>query len=104
MGWETRQRGGIYYYRKYRIGACVVSRYLGAGTVASLSAEFDESERKAATDRRARERFEIEEGAGLDAALEAIGAALVAAAACEMVAAGCHNHNGEWRVIRGGKG
>jgi hypothetical protein len=40
----------------------------------------------------------------LDELLDAIGDALRTAAACEPIAAGCHNHKGQWRVIRGGKG
>ena len=103
MGLETRG-SNLYYYRKRREGSRVVSEYVGGGHVAALCAQLDAAERAEEKARRATERRGRETDEALDGLLEAIGAALRTAAACELVAAGCHNHRGQWRVIRGGKG
>lgn len=103
MGWENRARGGGYYYRKFRVGSRVVSRYVGGGHIGRLSAQLDAADRAEEKARRARERGEREAEEALDELLDAVGDALVTAAACELIAAGCHNHRGQWRVIRGDK-
>jgi hypothetical protein len=102
MGLETR-RGNLYYYRKRRDGARVVSEYVGGGHVAALCSQLDAAERAEGEAKRAALRGEREAGEALDNLLDAIGAALKTAAACELTAAGCHKHRGQWRVIRGGK-
>jgi hypothetical protein len=93
----------VYYYRKRREGSRVVSEYVGRGYVAALGATLDAADRAEEKARRALEPCAREAGEALDELLDAIGAALKTAAACELVAAGCHNHKGEWRVIRGVK-
>jgi hypothetical protein len=100
MGVESR-RSNLYYYRKRREGSRVVSEYVGGGHIGALSATLDAAERAEAKTLAARERGGREADEALDGLLDAIGAALKEAAACELVAAGCHNHKGEWRVIRG---
>lgn len=102
MGFESRG-SNTYYYRKFRVGARVVSRYVGRGDFGAICAHFDATERAEEKARRTAERKGREAGESLDELLDAIGAALRTAAACELVAAGCHSHKGEWRVIRGGK-
>jgi hypothetical protein len=102
MGLE-RRGSNLYYYRKRREGGRVVSEYLGRGDFAALAAMLDTTERAGEKARRARERGSREADEALDELLDAIGSALSMAAACELVAAGCHNRKGEWRVIRGGK-
>ena len=102
MGFETR-RGNLYYYRKRRDGSRVVSEYVGVGHVAALCSQLDDAERAEGEAKRAALRGEREAGEALDELLDAIGAALRTAAGLEMIAAGCHNRKGEWRVIRGGK-
>ena len=103
MGFETR-RGNLYYYRKRREGACVVSEYVGGGHVAALCSQLDAAERAEGATRRARERGGREAEEALDNLLDTIGAALHTGGGLEMIAAGCHNRRGQWRVIRGGKG
>jgi hypothetical protein len=103
MGLEARG-SNLYYYRKRREGPRVVSEYIGRGYVAALTMKLDALEREEERAHRAQERGEREADEALDGLLDAIGAALKEAAAVELVAAGCHNHKGEWRVIRGGKG
>ena len=41
MGWEKRQRGGLYYVRKERIGKKVISHYIGGGKSAAAIAEVE---------------------------------------------------------------
>ena len=76
----------------------------GGGVVAGLCAQLDAEGREEKADERAAVLAARAGGEALDELLDAIGAALKSAASCEMIAAGCHNHKGEWRVIRGGKG
>jgi hypothetical protein len=102
MGFEPRG-SNLYYYRKFRVGARVHSRYVGGGYVGALSAQLDATDRAEEKARRAAVKSEREAGEALDELLDAIGAALRTAAACELIASGCHNRKGEWRVIRGGK-
>jgi hypothetical protein len=102
MAFESRG-SNLYYYRKRREGSRVVSEYVGRGHGAALTLKLDEAERAEEKARRMKERGGREAGEALDELLDAIGAALRSAAAVELVAAGCHNRKGEWRVIRGGK-
>lgn len=102
MGFESRG-SRVYYYRKRREGGRVVSEYVGAGHVGALCAKLDAAERAEGEARRVQVRSERERDEALDELLDAIGAALKSAAACEMIAGGCHTHKGQWRVIRGGK-
>ena len=99
MAWE-RRGDGLYYYRSERENGRVRKRYVGRGEVAELVAHADD------TRRVVRERRRWDERAGLDRAREIseAGAELDAAAEvlarAEMVAAGYHDHKGEWRRRR----
>jgi hypothetical protein len=44
MGLE-RRNGGLYYYRKRRVGSSVKSEYVGSGMLAALAAMLDEEAR-----------------------------------------------------------
>ena len=103
MAWE-RRGGGLYYYRSERENGRVRKRYVGRGEVAELVAHADETRRAVRERRRREERAELgrarelsEAGAELGAELDAAAEALARA---EMVAAGYHNHKGEWRRRR----
>ncbi len=97
MPWDKRG----YYYRKKRIGARVVSEYIGRGFMANLEAGLDQTER----DARECDRRELQAQRAKDAQLEAeISAAdeLISAAMREVLeASGYHQHaRGQWRKRR----
>jgi hypothetical protein len=100
MGFETH-RGKLYYYRKRREGGRVVSEYVGGGGAAALCAMLDAEGREEKADERGAILAPRARAEALDELLDVIGGALRAGAAYEMIAAGCHNHRGQWRVLRG---
>jgi hypothetical protein len=101
MGWEKRERGGLYYTRSRRVDGRVVREYFGTGPLAEIVALEDDLERlqkeeEAAHRKEERERLEqsvlfLRE---LDEAAEVLTRA-------EMLASGCHQHKGQWRRRRG---
>lgn len=104
MAWETRKRGGRYYYRAQRIGGRVVKTYLGAGDFAELAAgwaEEDRAERQAQREANWRQRRELDDvAAQVRHACEAVDDV----AAAWLTLAGYHRHDrGEWRKRRAPK-
>ena len=103
MGWETRDRGGSYYYRKEREGERVRSVYVGGGHVAALAAQLDKAERKKKAARRARERRGLRAAGAEDDAFDALAELVGGVTAAHLLAEGFHTHKRQWRLIRGGK-
>jgi hypothetical protein len=103
MGWERRERGGLYYRRSVRRGGRVVKEYIGTGLVGELAAAYDERDR----DRRemercalARAREELAEPAEVTAFCEQV----EALTRVTLLLAGYRQHDrGEWRRRRGSK-
>src|SRR4051794_1834006 len=100
MGWETRARGGRYYYRKRRVGGRVVSEHV-CRRVAPFAAIIDEDDRQL---RAARRRVVLDELEAIDgdAAESREWYDLVEAVARVAIeAAGYHRHDrGRWRKRR----
>lgn len=101
MGWEDRN-GRSYYYRKQRIGAQVVSKYIGAGWLAEIYAAADEQirtenelERKALN----KEKAEI---MAIDREVNDTMDTCRALADVFLLVSGFHTHKGTWRRKRGG--
>ena len=97
MAWETRKRGGRYYYRSRRVGRRVIKEYVGRGAAAELIAELDRqnrAKRQEAIEAVRRTQNRLDEAtkpltvfiSNLDVLVQA-----------ELLAAGFHDHRGEWR-------
>ena len=103
MGWEKRERGGSYYYKKERQGSRVRSVYVGGGVTALLISRHEELERAQAKLRR---DLELAARAGCEAIDEEIARhaeltdTLTQAA---LLAAGFHTHKRQWRRKRNGR-
>lgn len=101
MAWETRQRGGRYYYRSRRVGGRVVKEYLGAGAIAEWHSDADALDRAERRDVREDERAALEPVDTASALLAEMGAELDAVVAATLTAAGYRRHHrGEWRRRR----
>jgi hypothetical protein len=96
VGWEKRERGGLYYTRRRRVGGRVVREYIGTGPAAEAAAALDEHERQTREELRKR----IREAADLDESLREAARLSDLTVAIELVKAGYHNHKGEWRRTR----
>ncbi len=100
MGWETRERGGRYYYRSVRDGGRVRKEYVGAGEIAEAVAHADETIRRVRELERARCRAEAERLEVLTAPVEELSEAAGILARAHLIAGGYHRHKGEWRRAR----
>ena len=102
MGWERRERGGLYYTRSRREGGRVVREYVGGGLIGELAAELDGEERRGRVAEAA--AFGADKAAwaeldGMTADLSELADGLAAAA---LLLAGYHRHDrGAWRRKRG---
>ena len=101
MGWEPRERGGLYYTRSRREGCRVVREYVGSGEIAELLAHADETRRRVRDLERARGRAEVERLEGLAAPARELDEAAEVLVRAHLLAAGWHGHKGEWRMRRG---
>jgi hypothetical protein len=96
MGWERKQRGGLYYFKSVRIGGQPRKLYLGKGQTAEKQAQEDNQRRQ----QRQALLAEQAQLASADAVLQqarTLGKILVAAL---LVLAGRYHHHGEWRRRR----
>ena len=102
MGWERRERGGLYYTRSRRVGGHVVREYVGGGALGALAAELDaegRAERRARADELRAAGTEWAELETMTRELDELADGLAAAA---LLLAGYHRHDrGEWRRRRG---
>jgi hypothetical protein len=104
MGWESRQRGGLYYTRSRKENGRVVRKYIGGGPMAVLVAQMDAVDRKERQERAARWREEREELAALDASVNEVAEASDLLVRAALLVSGYRQHNrGEWRLKRGRK-
>jgi hypothetical protein len=100
MGWEARERGGLYYYRKEREGSSVRSRYVGAGAFAALASQLDKLDGEEARAERDAERALRETDERIDEEIAAHGQLVETLAVASLLAAGFHTHKREWRRAR----
>jgi hypothetical protein len=99
VAWE-RRGDALYYYQSERENGRVRKRYVGQGEVAELVAHADETRRAVRERTRRAERAGLERARELSEAGAELDAAAEVLARAEMVAAGYHDHKGEWRLRR----
>ncbi|MFC2052845.1 hypothetical protein ACFLV7_00905 [Chloroflexota bacterium] len=99
MSWEDRD-GRRYYYRKHRVGRCVVSEYIGSGLMAELVSEQDEKDRQQRI--RDRKSFEnlIVDTKKMDDELDSLIDVTCACVRASLLISGFHPHKGQWRKKR----
>ncbi len=98
-GWETRQRGGVYYYRPVRIGGQPRRIYLGTGAVGRVHELLDRRDRRdraAAAAKRGDAARRAQECGRLGRRGWALARTLAHAG---MVLSGWYSHRGEWRRV-----
>ena len=101
MGWESRERGGLYYTRSRKENGRVVREYVGGGVLGELAASLDTDRRCRRQEEEASRRAERERLDALLAPLEELCEAAELVARAALIAAGYHRHNrGEWRKQR----
>jgi len=101
MGWEKRERGGLYYTRSRKINGRVVREYVGTGPLAELAAEFDALERRHREEEAEAWRSERECLEALEAPVVKLCEITEALARATLLATGYRRHNrGEWRKRR----
>jgi hypothetical protein len=102
MGWERRERGGLYYTRSRRVDGRVVREYVGRGLVGELAARLDVADRERRLAQRAADRKQDEGLDSADAAVSAFCEVSEILARASLLLAGYHRHDrGEWRRRRG---
>jgi hypothetical protein len=95
-----RRDDNLYYYRSVRDGEKIRRVYVGAGEFACIFAEGDLLRRTNRKAQREEERAELERLEALAAPLEELSEAAEVLAHAYLVAAGFHEHRGEWRRTR----
>jgi hypothetical protein len=104
MGWESRQRGGLYYTRSRKENGRVIREYVGGGRLGELAAQMDALERERREERAALWKEEREELDALEAAVEELSESSDLLVRAALLASGYRQHNrGEWRLRRGPK-
>jgi len=102
MGWERRQRGGLYYTRSKKMNGRVLREYVGGGIGGQLAALIDEerrAERQANATALRAEQAQIEEA---ERTLESLTELSKRVTRGVLQVAGYRQHNrGEWRRRRG---
>jgi hypothetical protein len=101
MGWEKRQRGGLYYTRTRKVGCRVVREYVGGGILGHLAALQDAQERQRREEEAAWWKEERERLEALVAPVEQLCEATEIVYRAALVSAGFRRHQrGEWRRQR----
>lgn len=100
MSLENRN-GKLYYYRARKVAGRVMKEYLGAGSLATLAAEWDAEEREQREAKAEKRRNERQRLQALDEQIAEIGECCEALAQAVLLANGYHRHHrGEWRKKR----
>jgi hypothetical protein len=101
MGWEKRERGGLYYTRSRKVGGRVVREYVGGGTLGHIAALEDAQERRQRKEEAASWKEERDRLEALVAPVEQLCEVAEILSRATLVAAGFRRHQrGEWRRKR----
>jgi hypothetical protein len=101
MSWETRERGGRYYTRSYRVNGRIVRDYFGNGPGALAISQMDEGRRMEEQAGRLTWKLKREEIEAVDALVKGYCAAVEAFTRETLEAAGYHRpKRGQWRKRR----
>ncbi len=101
MGWESRERGGLYYTRSRKENGRVIREYVGGGTLGELAAQMDALEREHIEEQAALWKEEQEELDALEAPVKELLEASDLLVRAAMLASGYRQHKrGEWRLRR----
>lgn len=103
MGWENRERGVSYYYRKERINGRVRSVYVGSGFAGQLAEAQDMGDRGKRDAERQELRREIERQDAIDSRIDAVCDLTERLVTAALIAAGFHQHKRQWRLKRNGQ-
>lgn len=99
--WETRKRGGRYYTRSRRVGGKVFREYIGGGRVAEIVSRMDQQKRHERVIHAAAVAKQRAEEAEIDTLVDQLGRIADLAGRAALLAAGFHQHHGQWRKRRG---
>src|SRR5919199_690140 len=97
MGWEKRDRGGLYYTRSRKIGGRVVREYVGTGPVAKLAAHMDAEKRLRRQEEAQAWQEERKRMEALKAPVEELCQATDVLVEVHLVAGGYRRVAGNWR-------
>jgi len=101
MGWEKRDRGGLYYTRSKKVDGRVIREYVGGGTLGHLTALQDAQERLRREEEAALWNEERERLEALLALVEQLCEATEVLYRATLLSAGYRRHQrGEWRRKR----
>jgi hypothetical protein len=101
MGWEKRDRGGLYYTRTKKVDGRVVREYVGGGTLGHLAALQDAHERRRRQEEAALWKQERERLEALMAPVEDLCEATEILYRAALLSAGYRRHQrGQWRRKR----
>src|SRR5215218_7892167 len=101
MGWESRERGGLYYTRSRKENGQVVREYVGSGVLGQIAALEDEHERRRREEQAAYWKEEQQDLDALQRPVDELSEASELLVRATLLASGYHQHNrGEWRLRR----
>jgi hypothetical protein len=101
MGWERRQRGGLYFYRSTRVNGRPRKLYHGAGPAAQAYARQEAERRARRQSERAALHAEQAQAAGADLAFQGARDLIDLLVRARLVLSGFHLHHREWRRRHG---
>lgn len=95
------RNGRPYLYKSVRKDGRVTSEYVGSGQTALLIGRLDAIERDDREEERRQAKADRQDADDLERALDDLAGRARDAARAALIAAGYHQHKGQWRKLRG---